>query len=243
MKIQLNEFKTLLIGFIVAGSALVSSCDYYEDDYMDDDLHNFSELNGPCLRADGSILTETRDLDSFHSIWTDVVAKIELTQGSPQEVKIEGYENILDVVETNVADGVLVMRYNQCVNNRAGDELKVTITLADLNNLTLSGVGDIISQNDLDLEDLAISMSGVGNITLKGKVQNLDITSSGVGGINSFDLTSQTTTVSSSGVGDVKVTVIQELNAYLSGMGNVLYKGHPSVNASVSGFGKVIDAN
>jgi len=39
------------------------------------------------------------------------------------------------------------------------------------------------------------------------------------------------------------VNVISDLDVFISGSGDVFFKGHPSVNAEITGSGSVIDAN
>jgi len=194
-----------------------------------------------CLTGVGTIVSETRNINNFHSINSTIVADIFLTQGPQEDIIIEAQQNILQVLKTEIVSGELRLSTNQCIDLL--QRVKVHITIPHIKNLTLTGVGDIIAQNDFDLNGLNVVLTGVGDIILKGATSTLDILLTGVGNVKSFDLNADICEVTLTGVGDVEVFVNDELKVTLSGVGKVYYKGHPSITANITGSGSVVDAN
>ena len=84
----------------------------------------------------------------------------------------------------------------------------------------------------------------MGNYILSGDDQDeLTINLIGVGNVDAYDMKVGTCVISSIGVGDCKVHVLDELTVTITGVGNVYYKGTPSITSSVTGLGQLINAN
>jgi len=108
-------------------------------------------------------------------------------------------------------------------------------------DITLDGSGEI--DFAIDTDNLDVELNGSGYIYLEGDLQTLDIEISGSGWVRSFDLESDNTDIRIEGSGSAEVNVVTDLDVFISGSGDVYYKGHPSVNAEITGSGSVIDAN
>lgn len=201
--------------------------------------NNFPPNN--CLSGQGSIVSENRTLADFHSINTTIVADIFLTQGPKEDIIIEAQQNILDVTRTEVVNGELRLSFDRCVNIL--QRVKVHITIPDIKKLTLTGVGDIIAQNDYDLSDLNVTLTGVGDVSLRGIATMIDITITGVGDVEAFELVTNICDVRITGVGDAEVFVNDELNITITGDGTVFYKGNPTITSTITGNGRIVDAN
>jgi hypothetical protein len=85
---------------------------------------------------------------------------------------------------------------------------------------------------------------GVGSFELSGDYQDeLSISLIVVGHVNAYDLDVGICTISSTGVGDCRVRVQDELYATITGVGNIYYKGNPSINQNITGVGQLINDN
>jgi hypothetical protein len=244
---------------------------------------------------------ETRDVGTFTKISFRVPGKLYLRQGSPQKVVIEGKKDILEEIETKVDGGKLVIgnekKWDWKWDN--DDQVKVYITVKDIEALSVGGSGDLIGEtkiitDDIDLSvggsgnmkvdvqasgDMQATVSGSGNIELTGKCKSfdsdvsgsgnvrVDLTSSGPaefgvsgsgkieangsasnvkasisgsGRVMAADLETNSCEIRITGSGDVEINVKDELNANITGSGNVRYKGNPSkVNTHSAGSGNV----
>jgi hypothetical protein len=105
-------------------------------------------------------------------------------------------------------------------------------------DIHVSGAGDV--NMELKAPAVKASLSGAGSISLKGDTKDVDLSLSGAGSAHFFDLLSENTKVRLSGVGDADVYASVSLEAHVSGVGSVKYKGGASnVSQHVSGVGSV----
>lgn len=210
------------------------SCD------LDSDSNSYFENN--CIDGHGAIVSESRVLNDFNSINSNIYGDILITQGPLENVIIEAHQNILDEIETNVVNGELIITLNHCID--IVEPVKVHITIPNIQNLTLTGVGGFIFQNDFILTNINVSLTGAGDFTLLGTANNVDILLTGVGDIKAFGLISEVCNITITGIGDTEVFVNDELNVTITGVGNVYYKGNPSsINSNITGTGSVINTN
>ncbi|WP_323756113.1 head GIN domain-containing protein [Roseivirga sp.] len=190
------------------------------------------------ITGNGLIITESRVVDDFHSVKLQIDADVYLLQDDEQTLRIETYENLMAIVDTYVSNGELIIKSNH--NIRKARRLKVYISAPDFQNITLTGSGDINSENCMDLDHLNLKISGSGKIDICGTVDSLTASISGSGDINSYGLNAKVVDVNLSGSGKIKVTAIDNLAIRISGSGDVYYKGDPLVDSKISGSGRVI---
>lgn len=213
-----------------------------------------------CVDGDGPIISESLDVDDFDGIQLEMEAEVFITQGPDFEVSVEGKENIIDEIDTDVRSGIWRIEADQCV--RDVDELRIFITMPVIRSLSISGSGSIRGENffevdDIDLaisgsgyldlglkaDDIEVRISGSGDLELEGEADELDARISGSGDINAFRMTVNEAEVQISGSGDTEITVTDILRGRISGSGDILYKGKPAIDVAVSGSGVVRDAN
>jgi len=235
--------KTLLVGAVLAcllisGSGCISS--------------------GPFgIRGEGPIVERKVDLDIIEGISLPGSAKIVLSQGEDQEVRIEGQENIIDNLDLDVRSNIWHIGNKKPVWH--SEPLKIYITIATIRSIRISGSGSVKSENhftklkdvdirisgsgkldlDFDAREVTANISGSGDIIMKGTAQELSLGISGSGEIHAYDLQSEKADVRISGSGSMFLSVEDHLDANVSGSGNITYKGHPKTNTSVSGSGNI----
>jgi hypothetical protein len=187
----------------------------------------------------GNIISQERTLPPFHSLEAQGVSTIFITQESPTRVRVEADENALDRVSTSVANGVLIT--NTEGNFKTAAAVKIYISTPELRRIKLQGVGSITTVNDISVDELSVDSPGAGNITLTGIADTFQATLSGVGNVEALDLTTRKSSVTVSGLGSCRVTVTDELDATISGNGNIYYAGDPPVvNYTNTGWGQLI---
>ena len=205
----------------------------------------------------GSMVKKELKLDKFLGVDLGISGDVILTKGSTQKVTIEGQQNIIDLLKTDVSNGKWKISFTKNVSNYK--DLKIYITIPSLTAVGVSGSGNINSTNSFDdLDDLSIyvsgsgnidldvsarsmntRLSGSGNIYLKGASGSQDLKISGSGNIKAYDLKAENANVHISGSGSCQLNVSQKLDAKISGSGDISYKGDPNVKAKVSGSGDV----
>ena len=165
-------------------------------------------------------------------------------------------QNILDMIEITVNDGIAYVGSEQCYDTDKKNVLE--ITLPRLEELTLQGSGDIegdgkfmVSELDLELNgagnieldvDAALvnaDLSGAGNIVLSGESKEFNVDLNGAGDVEATDMECEVVEADLNGAGDIDLFVTDELDASVSGAGTIRYKGKPEVKSSISGAGSV----
>jgi hypothetical protein len=193
------------------------------------------------------------------------VGEVFLSQGDTCDLRIEGDPELIKKVVTNVEDGVLTITYAVDVVDWTGlgwinaeNRLRYTITVKELDQLTLGGAGVIRAERlngdalklnhrglgllnitELNVRELGVILGGLGEVRLAGHVHTQVVTLSGGGSYQAIGLCSQEADVTLTGAGSAKVWVETKLKASVSGAGNILYQGEPQVDQSVSGLGSV----
>lgn len=110
--------------------------------------------------------------------------------------------------------------------------------------LRLTGVGDL-TVKDLSAKELTIETSGTGTLTVaQGTTQSLKVTHKGTVDVVAQGVSTDTASVSLEGTGDVELGAVKNsLEASLSGVGDISYKGSPQLAQSVTGTGDIKPVN
>ena len=166
------------------------------------------------------------------------IGNVTLRQTGKEALKVEADDNILPVLTSKVVKGVLEISVEDRTNLKPKTPIRYTVEVKSLNGLTLSGAGNIKAE-DVQTSKLAVTASGAGNVSVKGRADDLAVTVSGSGNMNGEALQTKQATVTLSGVGNAVVRVSDALEATISGVGSVQYIGSPQVRKSVSGVGSI----
>lgn len=206
---------------------------------------------------------EKRNVPTFSEISLKVSAKVYVSQGSEQSVKIMAKSSTLDELITEVKGRRLYIRFpnkNIFQRNFNPGKIEIHITVPEVDALAVSGSGDIYIEDlesrildlavsgsgNIDIEDLdskrvKASISGSGNIGIEegGVAEELSVSISGSGNFNGKGFEAEKVTVHTSGSGNCSVRSNGSVKARIAGSGNIYYGGNPSIDASVAGSGKV----
>jgi hypothetical protein len=207
----------------------------------------------------GKLTTKSKAVSGFSGVTFAGVGELVITQGSSESLTIEGEDNILARIVTEVKDGNLNIGFDS--DNwqdivRPTREIKYDLKVKNLNALNLSGAGSVtmaklttenvvfkvsgaggVKISQLAAANVTCTLSGAGNVELNGKVTNQAITLSGLGNYNGGDLQSLTATIGLTGAGNATIWARDVLNVKISGAGGVSYYGTPKVNKEITGLG------
>lgn len=187
---------------------------------------------------------ETRNVETFTRISFRVPGNLYLRQGATQKVEIEGKQSTLEEVETTVDGGKLVIQFKGKWNNWHNDaEVKVYVTVKDIEGLSVGGSGDIIAETKLTSKELDLNVSGSGSLRAEVEVSGeleADVSGSGQlevrGKSGSFN-----SDVSGSGKVLIALAISGSADLGISGSGKIEASGSAArVKASISGSGKVL---
>lgn len=208
-----------------------------------------AQLGSKKVKGNGKITTETRTTGDYSGIKCKGSFDYVLVSGKEGKIILEGESNLLEYIITEVKGGTLIVKTKKRVNLKPNwkKTIKITIPFMDIDNVSLSGSGDlwtedtIISTNfdatmagsgdvtiDIEANSIKCRVAGSGDLTLKGTTHDLVAKLAGSGDIHAFKLEANNTTASVAGSGDVAVVSNKSLHARVTGSGDIVYRGNPS---------------
>lgn len=243
--------KTILLNALIIMLAAIFFSSCYKDAF--------------CTRGNGEIVTKTLSISNFTGIDFQEAGDVYISQGPEQIVTVTGDENIIRKLKENVHSGVWDIDLERgCYTDY---DLTVNITVPNIDEIHLSGAGNIVLEDFVDQEDLKVTISGSGDIDLNefegadklkvvisgsGKVygneafenlEELDIKISGSGRLEAYPIQAKVCDITISGSGNTYVFVQDDLDVNISGSGSVHYKGYPNIDSNISGTGNIINEN
>ncbi len=210
-------------------------------------------------KGNGEIITKNFDISNFDQLDIDGFYEVFLTHGKIEKITVETDENLFEFIEVSSEGNTLILDTEDGINLQSEHGIKVYITYRELSDISMSGAGVIKTENTLTTGDLKIKMSGAGvielaleakvleirlsgagSIKLSGNVEDQELKLSGAGSVDAYKLRSKNCLVSLAGVGSAQVFATESLNASVSGIGSIKYKGKPRhLVKNVSGIGKI----
>ncbi|WP_316796113.1 head GIN domain-containing protein [Pedobacter agri] len=205
---------------------------------------------------------DDRDVRNFNGIASAGPINVVVTLGTKESCRLEGDEEALSTIITEVKGNVLIIRPQTSITSwsRKYDGKKITayVTARELASLTMSGSGNMVVNGKISTGDLTTTISGSGSIKAVADVDHYNGVISGSGSLNitgtadrakvvisssgsfegkSLSVNDLTTTISGSGTINIKAE--QSIKAVISGSGSVNYSGNPTVEKTVIGSGRV----
>jgi len=207
---------------------------------------------GTGISGNGDVVEESRDITGFTGVEVSTGIDVYLTEGDGFEVVVEADENLQDVILTEMRGDKLVVRTDH-VHIRSAKSKKVHVTLPELSELKISSAGDCVGKTLFHCEDLRLSISSAGDLTLEVEADriDLDISSSGdarisgsaalfnvslssAGDLHAFELIAGVVDANVSSAGDARVHATEEITMNASSAGNIYYMGDAKVVRSNS---------
>jgi hypothetical protein len=235
MKASINIILLTLISFFIV------CCDY---------LDEFE-------RGNGEIVTEKRSVDDFNQLKIGGNFEVHLRNGTDTYVQINTDENLLSFIDTEIRDGILIITQQKKLISKK--KIELVINYVDLEVIRVMGAALIKNEGYLRAEDLEIRMEGAGVIDLKimsdnlqvvlsgagmvkldGEVVRQDLSLTGAGKLEAFELESRECKISVGGLGSAEIFVTDRLEASIEGIGGIEYAGDPpELVTEINGLGKI----
>ncbi|WP_299885615.1 head GIN domain-containing protein [uncultured Lacinutrix sp.] len=213
------------------------------------------------IKGNGNVTTIKRSTSDYDAVkcagWMDFV----LVNGDEGDITIEGEENLLDYIITEVDGNTLKIKTKNGINLKPSynKSVKITIPFQDINEVSLSGSGDVMNLDRIEASNFKTKMSGSGDIvlnikanyseayvtgsgdlTLKGQTDNLKASVTGSGDFHGFNLESNDVEAKVTGSGNIETVCNGELKARVTGSGDIEYKGNPKrEDTKVTGSGSI----
>lgn len=188
------------------------------------------------IKGNGKRELQKRQVAPFTSISTDGAFTIEVTCQKQLSLEIEGDENILEFVTTEVDNNIL--RLDNKKSYSSSEPITVKISVPNLEGLAVNGAGNIEIKG-MNNDKFEIDSNGAPTITVSGTTKMVDIAANGAGKVDTQNLHATRAVVDARGVARVDLDVSDQLDVEISGPSSVSYKGNPSVNKNIRGPGKL----
>ncbi|TXD83306.1 DUF2807 domain-containing protein [Subsaximicrobium wynnwilliamsii] len=213
------------------------------------------------IKGNGNLKTITRTTSDYDAIHCAGSFDYILVEGTEGDIKIEGEENLLEYIITEVQNGTLSIttENNVNLNTSTNKGIKITIPFKEITEVSLSGSGDLWNTDVIDTNNLSASISGSGDVVLEikttsakarisgsgdltftGTTEKLEANVTGSGNFHGFDIRSQDVNVSVTGSGDAAVFSTNKLIARVTGSGDIEFRGNPKTeDTKVTGSGSI----
>jgi hypothetical protein len=180
-------------------------------------------------------VTQTRDVGTFTGILIEGAMSIEVKVGEKQTVTVTVDGDLIDRVETTVKGNILTIDQNG--RNWRNKNLEVSITVAELNSLTVEGAADATIEG-ISSDNFIVDIGGAVDLTLEGECVKSSYKINGAGDINAKDFICEEVFIEINGAGDADVYASEKITATLNGVGNVTVYGDPSsIRPRINGLG------
>lgn len=201
-------------------------------------LRGDDALTDSPIRGSGVPAVEERQVPAFTAVDLQGANDVTVRVGEAQSVTVAADDNLVGVVTTDVRDGVLVIASTTDEFSTVSP-MSVDLTVPDLSEIALSGSGKI-AVRDIRRDELVVSLAGDGSIDAVGAVTRLRASLTGTGNLDLDALTADQVEATLSGTGEIRVHATESLDGEVSGVGRIEYGGNPpNVTRTVDGVGAV----
>lgn len=216
----------------------------------------FAEPVMPVYRAGDETNVRTYNIQPFTKIYLEGAFKVVLEQGSQSGLKIKTEEDNFRYIDVQSSIETLSLKITK--KHFDFDELILYVTFKDLEKLEIQGGVNLETKGYVDLKDFSLRVEGGATVEMNMKANRVDLVGeggvkfefdgvsdelvariSGAGYMDAIDLKVRKCDIRIEGVGAGSVYATESLNATISGVGKIRYKGDPKVFKKIEGVGVV----
>ncbi|MFA6873212.1 MAG: head GIN domain-containing protein [Bacteroidaceae bacterium] len=227
-------------------------------------LFIFSGCNANAVVSSKNYITKQLPTPSdFHAIEIEGSADVEYRQSSSGElgIRIYGSDNVIELLDIKVINGTLHISFKDHVSITGESKLIVFVTSPRLEQVEITGSGDVDLKGTMRGEKLNVFITGSGDVKsddLLYKEVNTAITGSGdvdlcvlksnfvkaqISGSGDIDLKGSTEKleliIGGSGEIEAERLIANVVKASLSGSGDIACYASKQINADVAGSGEI----
>ena len=198
-------------------------------------LHGHNHGHG--IEGSGNLETRELSLKDFEKVDIGGAFDLKVSFGDHQKVSVTIDDNLWDNLVAEVNGDELELDWDKSCQPDNG--CRIEIVVRNLDQVNIHGAGDV-EISDFKGDSFAYHLSGAGDLTMNGQVDNLKIRISGAGEADTRELKANNVDIAVSGAGNAEVYAAKSIKARVSGVGKVVYYGDPEEkNTDVSGIGSI----
>ena len=145
------------------------------------------ETTGGRIVGSGTMTSETRPLADVTGFKLGSIGAVQVVIGSDESVVIEGEDNLIPFITTEVSDGILTIGTKDETSLQPTRSLNFTVTVGRVELAEISGAGTL-SIEDPENDRIDLSVPGAGTISVSGQVDYLTASISGTGTVEAARL-------------------------------------------------------
>ena len=169
------------------------------------------------------------------SVAIAIPAQVHYRRGTGDEVVISGDTAVLPHI--HITDSTLKL---DCRWHDSGSEIDVTLPGRAFRGFKIAGAGSLVLDN-IDQDDLKISIAGAGEVKANGKADNLDLDMAGAGDAKLGALAANSVRVNMAGANHAVISPRDDLKVHIAGLGDVKLLTEPhKIESDIAGAGHVI---
>lgn len=246
-----NNLKQLNMKYLITLTLLVSIS-----------IQSNAQWWGNTVKGNGEVTTEERTLQGdYDELIVAGFFNVTLVKGAEGNLSLEGESNLLQHVITELDGDRLVIKIEKKHNLKTsyGKDIRIKIPFEDLSKISLSGSGEITSNDVIRAKDFSVSVSGSGDINievqsqttdsrvtgsgdlvLKGNTKEHNASVTGSGDLEARKFIADDVDVKVTGSGDIRISCEKSIRARVTGSGDIEYVGNPQKqDTKVSGSGDI----
>lgn len=213
------------------------------------------------IKGNGYIISKNINTASYDKVLVNGFFDVELQSGEEGKILLKGEENIIEFITFTVENNTLKVatEKGKYIVPSSGKKIQIIVPFESLNEVSLSGSGNINSKDKItadnficdlsgsgnieltvDAKNIKASVSGSGDLMLSGDSTNIQCKVTGSGDLNAAKLKSKNAEANVTGSGDCKVYCTDDLEARVTGSGDITYFGDPNKkDTKVTGSGDI----
>ena len=181
--------------------------------------------------SDKPVKEEKRQIPAFERIRLLGSPTVYYTQADSVSLRVEAPEDLLELVETEVHDGVLTVQLRDGAQDIirlkrliSGDDVSIFVTSPDLIDVQLVGSGDFKCDSHLDTDNLNVELRGSGDMDFRDIIcDQLKVTLVGSGDMDIKHVVAIRSDMELVGSGDLEISQqdVAETHIMLKGSGDI----------------------
>lgn len=200
---------------------------------------DFINVNG--ISGSKNYITRDYKIDGFNKIKSSTICKVSYTQSTDgtSSLQVYGSDNIVELVNVEIKDSTLVI--NMLKKNIKDSKLEIRISSPEIFSIKSEGVGNFTIKDKVETPELTVKNEGVGNVKIQNIIcDNLKMYTNGVGNAT-LKGTAKNVTLASQGIGNIDADELigENVEAKSEGIGNVSCYATSSLTAKVEGIGNI----
>lgn len=192
------------------------------------------------IKGSGNIQEQERQIPKFSALRVAGDFRVEIDDGKKPGLTLEGDDNLLGKVETEVdRDGVLQLKYQDGICVSSSNPMKIKISNGNTQHIKMDGAGRVNLKN-ADNKFMRVDINGSGDVRAQGKTDDLIVRVNGSGDAKLSELKTNSLDAKIMGSGNIDCNAAKSAELKIMGSGDITLSGNPSqISKKIMGSGDI----